>query len=286
MKTILWITTAVFFLLSWWWYVCPHKQVCPFGQTVEQSVATSVEDSNSEVEAPANTPITEELKATEGRLLFNWSATEAVTGPGFDSYRDSILNTLGPTDILEITGLYSANEANNTTFENLGLARANQIRALFPNLPDDRIQLKSSLIDIPDSDIMEAPFKSASFRKVVNNSSVREIEGRMVIRFPHASDDMLENQALNEYLDELVAHLKTNDKRVRLVGHTDSSASAPHNLRLGQKRADAIKALLINKGIPADRIIAQTRGEEVPIASNDTEEGRQENRRVELTIIS
>lgn len=286
MKTILWITTAVFFLLSWWWYVCPHKQVCPFGQAVEHSVAASGEDNAGEVEAPVNDPIDEDVKTTEGRLLFNWSVPEAVTGSGFETYRDSLLNALGSTDILEITGLYSENESNNTSFDNLGLARANQIRALFPNLPDARIHLKSSLINVPDSDIMDDPFKSASFRKVVNNSSVREIEGRMIIRFPHASDDMLENQALNEYLDELVAHLKTSDARVRLVGHTDSSASAPHNLRLGQKRADAIKALLINKGIPADRIIAQTRGEEVPIASNDTEEGRQENRRVELTIIS
>lgn len=286
MKTILWITTAVFFLLSWWWYVCPHKQVCPFGQTTEPSATVADSDSGPKEEASVDILESTEVKSTDERLLFNWSAPEAVTGSEFESYRDSILNTLGPTDLLEITGLYSGGETNNTTFENLGLARANQIRALFPNLPDNRIQLRSSLIDAPDSELMDSPFRSASFRKVINNTSVREIEGRMVIRFPHASDDMLENEALNEYLDELVAHLKTNDDRVRLVGHTDSSASAPHNLRLGQKRADAIKDLLINKGIPANRIIAQTRGEEVPIASNDTEQGRQENRRVELTIIS
>ena len=286
MKTILWITTAVFFLLSWWWYVCPHKQVCPFGQTAGESVAIDDRDRSREGESSPDIPETNEAEFPRGPLVFLWSSSEVVTGSGFDSYRDSILNTLGPTDILEITGLYSATESNNTSFENLGLARANQIRALFPYLSDERIQLNSSLTNLSDSDIMDAPFKSASFRKIVNNSSVREIEGRMVIRFPHASDDMLENQALNEYLDELVAHLKTNDARVRLVGHTDSSASAPHNLRLGQKRADAIKDLLINKGIAPNRIIAQTRGEEVPIASNDTEEGRQENRRVELTIIS
>ena len=269
--------------------MCPHKQVCPFGNTDESVSEITSEDPEQTLEDSINVSTEEDdIKAEEShqRLVFNWSDAQVMVGADFDSFRDSILDNLGATDILEITGLYYANEVNSTSFENLGLARADQVRDLFPDLADERIIIAGILADNPAVEPLEQPFVSSSFRRVVNNESVREIEGRMVIRFPHASDDMLENQALNAYLDELVAHLKSTDDRVRLVGHTDSSATAAHNLRLGQKRAEAIKNLLVIKGISANRIITESRGEEEPIATNETKEGRQENRRVELTIIS
>jgi OOP family OmpA-OmpF porin len=107
----------------------------------------------------------------------------------------------------------------------------------------------------------------------------------MVINFPHASDEMLTNVKLNEYLDDLVDRLKTTSEKISLVGHTDSTASPRRNQALGQKRANAIKNLLIAKGLSADRIRTESKGETTPIASNDTANGRQQNRRVELTII-
>jgi OOP family OmpA-OmpF porin len=72
---------------------------------------------------------------------------------------------------------------------------------------------------------------------------------------------------------------------VEVVGHTDSRGRAAYNLDLSQRRADSVKAYLIEQGIDADRIRTDGQGETNPVASNDTAEGRQDNRRVELTIV-
>jgi OOP family OmpA-OmpF porin len=72
--------------------------------------------------------------------------------------------------------------------------------------------------------------------------------------------------------------------RVVVEGHTDSRASAAYNERLGMRRADAVRSYLISKGLDSSRITAVSFGELQPVASNDTEEGRAQNRRVELRL--
>lgn len=72
--------------------------------------------------------------------------------------------------------------------------------------------------------------------------------------------------------------------RLRITGHTDNIGAEASNLRLGQERADAVKIYLQNKGIVPSRITTVSFGESMPIADNDTEEGRAINRRVEFTI--
>jgi outer membrane protein OmpA-like peptidoglycan-associated protein len=84
-------------------------------------------------------------------------------------------------------------------------------------------------------------------------------------------------------LDEAVAIMKANPKITGEVhGHTDSTGSEAHNQRLSERRANAVRDYFIKQGISADRIRAKGFGESKPIASNDTEEGRALNRRVEL----
>ncbi|MDF1820140.1 MAG: OmpA family protein [Alcanivoracaceae bacterium] len=75
------------------------------------------------------------------------------------------------------------------------------------------------------------------------------------------------------------------DTSLLLEGHTDSQGSAEFNRRLSQQRADAARDVLVNEfNISADRIEAVGRGEDQPIASNDTAEGRAKNRRVETVV--
>ena len=69
------------------------------------------------------------------------------------------------------------------------------------------------------------------------------------------------------------------------VGHTDSMGSEAHNQRLSLRRAEAVKAYLVNQGVPAERIRTEGRGEAQPVASNDTAQGRALNRRVDITVV-
>ena len=71
---------------------------------------------------------------------------------------------------------------------------------------------------------------------------------------------------------------------VHVVGHTDSTGSAEYNQRLSEERAQTVVSYLLSNGVPADRLRSEGRGESAPRATNDTEAGRQLNRRVEIYV--
>jgi OmpA-OmpF porin, OOP family len=84
----------------------------------------------------------------------------------------------------------------------------------------------------------------------------------------------------------LVTFLKENPTRQVLIeGHTDGTGSESYNLELSQRRAEAVRDLLIDNGVSPERLSARGYGEAYPIAANTTEAGRQQNRRVQLTIL-
>jgi hypothetical protein len=85
-------------------------------------------------------------------------------------------------------------------------------------------------------------------------------------------------------LDDIATALKNFPEwRLRIVGHTDSSAGQEHNLRLSLERALAVEAALVERGVDSQRLAVAGQGESRPITSNATPEGRALNRRVELT---
>lgn len=87
-------------------------------------------------------------------------------------------------------------------------------------------------------------------------------------------------------LDRLVTTLNENPKMtIEVRGHTDNTGSNEINNKLSQDRADAVREYFISKGIEPDRVGSKGFGETKPIATNDTEAGRQQNRRVEFVII-
>ena len=90
--------------------------------------------------------------------------------------------------------------------------------------------------------------------------------------------------------DEMLTNLKEfiikNDYEVTIVGHTDYIASNAYNMKLSKRRAEAVKAKLIELGLEPNRIVETiARGEEEPIADNSTTEGRAKNRRVEFKLV-
>ena len=89
-----------------------------------------------------------------------------------------------------------------------------------------------------------------------------------------------------EILDEAARILNGEpDVRVSVDGHTDARGTDEYNQRLSERRADAVVNQLTRLGVSASRLQPQGYGESRPVASNDTEEGRAQNRRVELNVI-
>ena len=87
-------------------------------------------------------------------------------------------------------------------------------------------------------------------------------------------------------LDDLVSKLAgVNLEVIVAVGHTDWIGTEAYNLALSKRRADAVKQYLVSKGIEANRIYTEGKGESQPVADNRTPEGRQKNRRVEVEVI-
>ena len=86
---------------------------------------------------------------------------------------------------------------------------------------------------------------------------------------------------LNQVAEALMA---TKERRLIVEGHTDSQGTADYNLDLSQRRAEAVRAYLIARDYPADRIQARGIGKDRPVADNASPEGRANNRRVEIII--
>lgn len=86
-------------------------------------------------------------------------------------------------------------------------------------------------------------------------------------------------------LENLRDYIKVNNYEVSIVGHTDSIGKNAYNLALSLKRAESTKEKLIELGVEAEKIVSvDGKGEEEPIATNETSEGRSKNRRVEFHL--
>ena len=89
-----------------------------------------------------------------------------------------------------------------------------------------------------------------------------------------------------DLLHNLKEFIEQNNYEVTIVGHTDSVGSNKYNFGLSRRRAESVKAKLIEFGLAEDRIAGiEAMGEEQPIATNATKEGRAQNRRVEFKLV-
>lgn len=113
-----------------------------------------------------------------------------------------------------------------------------------------------------------------------------ELYKSITILFPFNSTEKDIDPEVDEYLEELADHIKQTGDKVTLTGHTDRIGSAESNIVLGLARARKIQDLLIAQGVEKDQIEISSKGETQPMATNATESGRHNNRRVEVRLIS
>ena len=89
-----------------------------------------------------------------------------------------------------------------------------------------------------------------------------------------------------DLLKNIKEFVEQNNYEITIVGHTDSIGSNAYNFKLSRRRAESVKAKLLEFGLTEDRIVGiEAMGEEQPIATNETKEGRAQNRRVEFKLV-
>ena len=103
------------------------------------------------------------------------------------------------------------------------------------------------------------------------------------VEFP--SDSAVVDPAYYPEIQDFAKYMEQNPEKTAVInGHTDSTGSAAYNQKLSEKRAVSVKNEIVKQGISSERLEAKGYGEEKPIASNKTREGRQKNRRVEAEV--
>lgn len=142
------------------------------------------------------------------------------------------------------------------------------------SVPTNGSKLNPYLIEIP---LLKMPIESETSK----------IEKPIVLKnifFETGSSDLLDESDMEiEALYELL--IKNPNSKIKIIGHTDNVGDDHNNLKLSEERAKTVRNELVQKGIDANRLQFEGKGENKPIAENSTPEGRQKNRRTEFVFI-
>lgn len=201
--------------------------------------------------------------------------------------------------ILHITGYYKSSETNNSAFPNLGLARANAVKNYFVStgVSSKNIDTYGELNDdmVPDNDyIYYGPVGfSMSTHDGADTTRMEAIqalgesikENPLVLYFETGASTLNLTAEQREKVANISRYIdKIHEAQIHVIGHTDNTGDAFSNMKLGQKRADFVKRYLMGNAISESQIETLSKGQEEPITTNATDEGRQKNRRVVVTI--
>lgn len=138
-----------------------------------------------------------------------------------------------------------------------------------------------SLYKIPP--ILTAPVPPSPLRNYVPKAG--EVVTLSRIYFEHDRADFLPYALVQ--LDQLLTFVKKYPSmKIEIIGHTDLVGSPEYNLGLSMRRSEAVKSWLISKGVQQSRLTTSGKGSSMPIADNNTSQGRSYNRRVEIRVLS
>lgn len=159
---------------------------------------------------------------------------------------------------------------------------------------EQEISAKAQEVEMAHQELVAKQAEIQKLEDQIAKLQGRETERGLVVTlddvlFETGKADLLSGARRN--IETVAAFLHQNDTRndtrnVLVEGHTDNRGTQKYNLGLSQRRADTVRFALIRQGITSNRILARGFGESQPIASNSTASGRQQNRRVEITILN
>ncbi|WP_234733335.1 OmpA family protein [Tellurirhabdus bombi] len=298
-------------LLLWmggsaYWHVCRVKQLCPNFDTPAPMAfanssaptfikpAASLNDGNNFI---LNSPDNLAFAKSGSSLDMNTVSTV------LDSLATYLKNN--PNRRLLLTGLFGADEQNSSNEPNLGIARAEALRAFLIRRGVATNQLliqgkqATDLVFSPNGDSLyntmrytfldeltikgQKPSEEETLAKAEKYSSVFE---PVNLYFNTGQTTYIATEATRTFLNEAQQFLNEHpDQKLRITGYTDNVGTPGINLTLSRVRANAVKEQFIKAGISASQIEVAGKGEAQPVASNNTAEGRRANRRATIVVI-
>lgn len=200
-----------------------------------------------------------------------------------------------PMKTLLLSGNYNSSEKNSSAFANIGLGRASAMKAMFvaQGVNSNQLQIASKLNDDLSFGTEDAPVPFADFSIIKTedqSTRLKEIKSKfdsspMRLYFQFNSDNLDLSLAQREGIGELMFYLdNSSDGKLVVSGHTDNVGGLDANYNLAKERADMVRNYLGSNGLDVNAMTVKSFGPDKPINTNDTPEGRMQNRRVEISI--
>lgn len=128
-----------------------------------------------------------------------------------------------------------------------------------------------------------------TLRRQLENLQLRQTESGVVVTLGdvlfQSGETRLRDEAMASLVEVVDLLQSEPDKNIRIEGHTDSTGDSETNLEISEKRSNAVLDALVSLGVDPARFTTAGMGEDFPIASNETEEGRSQNRRVDVILL-
>lgn len=265
-------------LAARWYYVCKIKNLCG--------------------DIPVDTRL-QTLQLKEGDTIIlegydQFAFDSAAVAPRLNENNELFLDTLAtylkqfPDKKLTITSFYRISEAEIQPgfFENIGVARAAEGRKelMKRGIDETRISLDHGLSEdetLQEPLLFELYIIPDEFAKVQFSFTNMTFSDA---NFAFDSDEFRPGEPFLLYADSVKIYLDQHtDKDLTIIGHTDNIGQERYNYNLGMRRAQSAREYFKELGVVAN-IKIDSKGEKLPVTSNDTAEGRQKNRRVNFVL--
>ncbi|WP_410218356.1 OmpA family protein [Paracoccus sp. (in: a-proteobacteria)] len=213
--------------------------------------------------------------AASGLMILGACADPGMTGTGMSGTGTGMSRTQqGALAGAAVGALYGATRDSDSNNQGRDAARGAIVGAaagaVAGNILDRQAAALQQSISNPNVQIVN----HGSYLQVVMPEGILFATNSAAVSGPAQSDLYAVARNLNQY----------PNSRVEVIGHTDNTGSAAYNLDLSQRRAQSVAGILAAAGVSQNRLMATGRGLTQPVASNATEAGRAQNRRVEILI--
>jgi outer membrane protein OmpA-like peptidoglycan-associated protein len=272
---------------SWWWYTCKIKDFCGSDTTAAQvatgaavtgAAALSDYGSNggSDQQTSAGQADADKTKASEA------TGTAAMSDSGQQTSSNQTEADQAAADKAKAEADQAAADKAKAEADQ---AAADKTKAEADQATADKAKADAdqATADKAKADADQAKTGDQVTMETSGNEQGTDI-GPATLHFPTGSANPQLADTTKSYFAKVAQFLKDNSgAKVTIVGHTDNKGDPAKNKALGLKRAQMLQKVLIDLGAPKDRVSASSEGADKPIADNSTEQGREKNRRVEIT---